>query len=197
MVADAGHEIGAHGYSHENPISMTPKQEEDVLARCVEVIGRLSGKKPRGYVAPWWEFSPVTTQLLLKHEFTYDHSLMHRDFECYYVRTGDSWTKIDYSKPAAAWMKPLVRGEVEHLVLVSCDVEVAEAVHVWSLLSDPITRDHDEIIRRPGVRSHRRATASCLRHPADAAHAAATCRPGHRFNAAIGREGAAADILGT
>src|SRR4029077_8433887 len=30
MVAEAGHEIGAHGYSHENPISLTPKQEEDV-----------------------------------------------------------------------------------------------------------------------------------------------------------------------
>src|ERR1700730_2300929 len=29
-IVDAGHEIGAHGYSHENPIAMTPKQEEDV-----------------------------------------------------------------------------------------------------------------------------------------------------------------------
>ena len=26
----------------------------------------------------------------------YDHSLMHRDFEPYYVRVGDSWTPIDY-----------------------------------------------------------------------------------------------------
>jgi hypothetical protein len=46
-------------------------------------------------VAPWWEFSAVTTQRLIKHGLTYDHSLMHRDFECYYVRVGDSWTKID------------------------------------------------------------------------------------------------------
>ena len=38
MVAEAGHEIGAHGYSHENPVAMTPKQEEDVLAKCVELI---------------------------------------------------------------------------------------------------------------------------------------------------------------
>ena len=27
-VADAGHEIGIHGYSHENPIEMTREQEE-------------------------------------------------------------------------------------------------------------------------------------------------------------------------
>src|SRR4029077_9608980 len=31
MVVDAGHEIGIHGYSHENPISMTREQEEAVL----------------------------------------------------------------------------------------------------------------------------------------------------------------------
>ena len=29
-VAKAGHEIGLHGYSHENPISMNPRQEEAV-----------------------------------------------------------------------------------------------------------------------------------------------------------------------
>ena len=33
MIVDAGHEIGAHGYSHENPIAMTPNQEEDVLVQ--------------------------------------------------------------------------------------------------------------------------------------------------------------------
>ena len=27
MVVDAGHEIGMHGYSHENPIAMTREQE--------------------------------------------------------------------------------------------------------------------------------------------------------------------------
>ena len=31
MVVDAGHEIGMHGYSHENPIAMTPEQEEAVM----------------------------------------------------------------------------------------------------------------------------------------------------------------------
>lgn len=30
-VVDAGHEIGIRGYSHENPIALTPDQEEIVL----------------------------------------------------------------------------------------------------------------------------------------------------------------------
>ena len=41
---------------------------------------------------------------------------MHRDFECYYVRVGDRWTKIDYGMPADHWMHALERGEETDLV---------------------------------------------------------------------------------
>jgi peptidoglycan/xylan/chitin deacetylase (PgdA/CDA1 family) len=116
MVADAGHEIGLHGYSHENPIAMTEAQETDVLVRCIELIEQNTGKRPTGYVAPWWEFSNITNRLLTHHGIAYDHSLMHNDFHPYYVRVGDSWTKIDYSRPAAEWMKPLQRGHETELI---------------------------------------------------------------------------------
>jgi peptidoglycan/xylan/chitin deacetylase (PgdA/CDA1 family) len=116
MIVDAGHEIGLHGYSHENPIAMTPEQEESVLVRCIDLVAGLAGKRPNGYVAPWWEFSHVTNELLLKHGIKYDHSLMHKDFECYYVRVGDRWTKIDYTKRADYWMKALVRGQETDLI---------------------------------------------------------------------------------
>jgi peptidoglycan/xylan/chitin deacetylase (PgdA/CDA1 family) len=116
MVADAGHEIGAHGYSHENPIAMNRDQERAILDRSIELIEGLTGKGPTGYVAPWWEFSHATDELLAERGIKYDHSLMHRDFEPYYVRIGDSWTPIDYSKPAEEWMKPLVRGKETNLV---------------------------------------------------------------------------------
>jgi peptidoglycan-N-acetylglucosamine deacetylase len=115
-VAQAGHEIGIHGYSHENPIAMTPEQEEAVLDKCIDLVTKLSGKRPAGYVAPWWEFSPVSNELLLKKGIKYDHSLMHHDFQPYYVRVGDKWTKIDYSQKAEAWMKPLVRGHETDLI---------------------------------------------------------------------------------
>ncbi len=116
MIVDAGHEVGAHGYSHENPIAMSVKQEEDVLLKSIELIKDLTGKAPAGYVAPWWEFSNITNELLLKHGFKYDHSLMHNDFTPYFVRVGDSWSKIDYSLEAKDWMKPLIRGVETDLV---------------------------------------------------------------------------------
>ena len=116
MVVDAGHEIGMHGYSHENPIAMTPVQEEAVMDKCIDLIEKVSGRRPTGYVAPWWEFSPITNELLLAKGIKYDQSLMNDDFHPFYARVGDSWTKIDYSKHPDEWMKPLVRGHETDLI---------------------------------------------------------------------------------
>jgi peptidoglycan/xylan/chitin deacetylase (PgdA/CDA1 family) len=115
-VADAGHEIGAHGYSHENPVAMSAQQERDVLAKSIDLIEKLSGRRPRGYVAPWWEMSEHTAALLQENGFSYDHSQNYNDFTPFYARVGDSWTKIDFAKDAAEWMKPLVRGRTVDLV---------------------------------------------------------------------------------
>ena len=112
----AGHEIGVHGYSHENPIAMSRQQETDVLDYCVQLLTKRSGQAPTGYVAPWWEFSAITNDLLLERGIRYDHSLMHHDCQPYYVRTGDHWTKIDYDRPARDWMRPLVRGTETDLI---------------------------------------------------------------------------------
>ena len=121
MVAEAGHEIGAHGYLHENPVSMTPAQEEEVLVRSVELVEKLSGRAPRGYVAPWWEMSAVTVDLLLKYGFAYDHSQAYRDFVPFYARAGEQWTKIDYAKTAGEWMKPLQHGKEIDLVEIGAN----------------------------------------------------------------------------
>ncbi len=52
MVAEAEHEIGLHGYAHENPRAMSPEQEEDVLLHSLEVATRLTGSRPRGGRGP-------------------------------------------------------------------------------------------------------------------------------------------------
>lgn len=115
-VAAAGHEIGAHGYCHENPVAMTPQQEREVLVRSIELVEKLSGRPPRGYVAPWWEMSEQTSALLLEHGFTYDHSQNYNDFVPFYARVGDEWTKIDFAQQASDWMKPLRHGREVDLV---------------------------------------------------------------------------------
>ena len=63
-----------------------------------------------------WETSQEGAELLLSYGIEYDHSMSHHDCQPYYLRTGDSWTKIDYSKKAEEWMKPLVAGQETGLV---------------------------------------------------------------------------------
>ena len=121
LIVDDGHEIGAHGYLHENPIAMTPAQEEAVMEKSVELINELTGENPRGYVAPWWEMSASTAAILDKFGFKYDHSQGYRDFQPFYARVGDEWGLIDYSKSAEEWMQPMRHGKEIDLVEIGAN----------------------------------------------------------------------------
>lgn len=95
---------------------MTIEQQRDVLTKSMELLTQFCGKPPRGNVAPWWEMSMEGAELLLENGIEYDHSMSHEDCQAYYLRVNDSWTKIDYSKPAKTWMKPLIKGHETSLV---------------------------------------------------------------------------------
>ncbi|OAX37063.1 carbohydrate esterase family 4 protein [Rhizopogon vinicolor AM-OR11-026] len=116
-VRDAGHEIGLHGYSHENPVSMTLEQQRDILDHTYQLLTDFNhGVPPKGSVAPWWETSKEGTVLLLEKGIEYDHSNMCHDSQTYYLRDEDTWTKIDYKAKAHTWMKPLQKGKETGLV---------------------------------------------------------------------------------
>ncbi|KAF9224126.1 carbohydrate esterase family 4 protein [Gyrodon lividus] len=116
-VRDAGHEIGLHGYSHENPTTMTLEQQRDILDHTYKLLTDFNlGKPPKGSVAPWWETSKEGTALLLEKGIEYDHSNMSHDSQAYYLRDEDYWTKIDYQAKAEAWMKPLTKGKETGIV---------------------------------------------------------------------------------
>ncbi len=88
-IADSGHEIGHHGYLHENPASVTPEEERRILERGIECIRRITGKAPLGYRSPAWDLSSHSISLMLEYGFLYDSSLMATDFTPYYCRVGD------------------------------------------------------------------------------------------------------------
>ena len=96
-VFDAGHEIGHHGWTHVPPALMTREQEEEGLVRANEQIKKLTGRYARGYRSPAWDLSPHSVELLLKHGFVYESSMMGDDYCPYRVRQGDV---ITLDKPA-------------------------------------------------------------------------------------------------
>ncbi|WCB92131.1 Peptidoglycan deacetylase [Baekduia alba] len=88
-VAAAGHEIGNHGWSHVPPAQLAPADEERELVEASALLEDLSGRAPRGYRSPSWDLSPVTIELLERHGFAYDSSMMGNDFTPYPARVGD------------------------------------------------------------------------------------------------------------
>ena len=88
-VAEAGHEIGHHGWTHRPPATLTREEEERELVRANEAIRKLTGRCALGYRSPSWDLSPHSVDLLLKHGFVYDSSMMGDDYTPYRVRRGD------------------------------------------------------------------------------------------------------------
>jgi len=88
-VVEGGHEIGHHSWAHIPPANQTREEEEADLVRANEAIRRLSGRTARGYRSPSWDLSAHTIDLLIKHSFLYDSSLMGGDYIPYRARRGD------------------------------------------------------------------------------------------------------------
>jgi peptidoglycan/xylan/chitin deacetylase (PgdA/CDA1 family) len=125
-VAEAGHEIGHHSWAHIPPANQTREEEEADLIRANENIRALTGRTARGYRSPSWDLSEHTIDLLIKHGFLYDTSLMGADYIPYRARRGD----------VAELGKPFKFGEPTNLI---------EMPISWSLDDYP----HFEFVRTP------------------------------------------------
>jgi peptidoglycan/xylan/chitin deacetylase (PgdA/CDA1 family) len=84
-----GHEIAHHGWTHRVPATLTPEEEEEEIVRGIASIERLTGQRPRGYRSPAWDLTDHSVDLLLKHGFLYDTSMMGHDYVPYQARKGD------------------------------------------------------------------------------------------------------------
>jgi peptidoglycan/xylan/chitin deacetylase (PgdA/CDA1 family) len=88
-IRDAGHEIGHHGWVHENPAQLSEGEEREVLEKGFAALAKAADVKPSGYRSPSCDFSASTPALLNEFGFLYDASCSASDFAPYYIRTGD------------------------------------------------------------------------------------------------------------
>jgi peptidoglycan/xylan/chitin deacetylase (PgdA/CDA1 family) len=92
QIRDAGHEIGHHGWVHENPADFDEAGERRVLEQGLSALDKVAGVRPVGYRSPAWDVSERTIGLLREYGFLYDSSFMGHDYSPYYLRDGDSWS---------------------------------------------------------------------------------------------------------
>ena len=80
IKASGRHEIGVHGWIHERlPLLNDAREEQRLLTQSIELLTKMTGKKPVGYRAPSWQFSFWTLQQIKDAGFLYDSSLMASD----------------------------------------------------------------------------------------------------------------------
>jgi peptidoglycan/xylan/chitin deacetylase (PgdA/CDA1 family) len=101
-IIDAGHEIGHHGWRHENPARLDPDGERAALARGLEVLRETVGVTPRGWRSPGWYTTAHSLPLLIEHDFVYDSSLMGHDVEPYWAPIGGRWSREAGYEPGEA-----------------------------------------------------------------------------------------------
>ncbi len=74
------HEIGVHGWIHENLSGIDdPVEEKRLMNQAIDYLTRMTGKRPVGYRAPSWAFSKYTIDLIQEAGFLYDSSMMAMD----------------------------------------------------------------------------------------------------------------------
>jgi peptidoglycan/xylan/chitin deacetylase (PgdA/CDA1 family) len=108
QIRDAGHEIGHHGWVHENPASVDYEGECAIFERGLEALDRVAGIRPIGYRSPSNDLSARSMELLLSYGMRYDSSCGGSDFTPYYQRVNDRVSKTE----------PFVFGQTVDLVEV-------------------------------------------------------------------------------
>ena len=73
------HEFGVHGWIHELNTELDGETERDLISRATDYLENVTGRRPVGYRAPSWNFSPNTLRIIRDFGFLYDSSLMADD----------------------------------------------------------------------------------------------------------------------
>ena len=77
-VAEAGHEIGCHGWSHDLVYTMTPERFRDETRRACDVIEAVTGVRPTAYRAAYFSITQASwwaLEVLAELGFRYDSSI--------------------------------------------------------------------------------------------------------------------------
>jgi peptidoglycan/xylan/chitin deacetylase (PgdA/CDA1 family) len=84
-VLTRGHEVGHHGYLHEDVTHLSYEEEISIMEKGLEALKKI-GVTPQGYRSPAWDYSPNTLRILEEYGFKYDSSLMGNDLHPYRPR---------------------------------------------------------------------------------------------------------------
>lgn len=89
ILRSGRHEIAVHGWVHEMNATLPESSERALLTKAVDELTRATGRRPVGYRAPSWNFSPNTLGILRDLGFRYESSLMADERPYELVESGE------------------------------------------------------------------------------------------------------------
>jgi peptidoglycan/xylan/chitin deacetylase (PgdA/CDA1 family) len=101
-IVAGGHEVGAHGWYHEDLAELSIEEQRSIFDRSRDAIANVTGAPPTGIRAPYWSTGPESLKLIEAAGFLYDSSLMGGDLQPYRVRHGDRHSVAD----GTGWGRP-------------------------------------------------------------------------------------------
>jgi len=104
-MVNEGHEVAHHGYLHEYPGAGSREVEHYWLKHGIKIIENATGQRPKGWRAPWYDFSGHSADLLIEEGFLYDSSLMGDDIP--YILKTDRVINDNYYFPSTTIRIPV------------------------------------------------------------------------------------------
>jgi len=108
-IVRGGHEIGLHGYIHEDVEQLDEAANRAVLLKSIDIIGEQLNETPKGYRAPSWQMTDFLPGLLQEHGIVYDSSLM--GYEHPYTFRGLTEVPVSWTADDATYFFYLGRGD--------------------------------------------------------------------------------------
>lgn len=90
IEASGRHEFGVHGWIHELNSALDAETERELVVRAMNYLEVVTGRRPVGYRAPSWNFSPNTLNIIKGLGFVYDSSLMADDRPYELMQNGEA-----------------------------------------------------------------------------------------------------------
>lgn len=90
QIHDAGHEIGHHGWKHENAGDVSLDMQREIYEKGAAALEGILGSRPVGYRSPNGSYNGDTLTVLVENGIEYNSHFSASDFTPYYLRR-DIW----------------------------------------------------------------------------------------------------------
>ena len=147
----SGHEVGVHGYDHEDMVSMNENEVRECLGKAVGSVRRVIGTDPMSFRAPYMKMNDVVLGVLPEFGIRYDSSMyVRQESSVRPFRLPNGIVEVPVSegldrsgKKIAAYLWPMHEGKRLPDDYVRMASEVKEGVYVIATHAWHMTESRD------------------------------------------------------